>query len=115
MAVSPMELPDSARLRINNDLHLRMAIDEIEQLARDCESDGVLKLQPPDAQDLVVFMNSQQQNLNGHLERLYWGVATVAERSRGAGTDDSHRDKPYNFAGRRGRRPCSTCSTGAGS
>ena len=53
-----------------------MGIGQIEQLARHCPPDDVVQLHPPGSQDLVVLMN-RQQNLNGHLERLYWGVAPV--------------------------------------
>ena len=72
--ISPLELPEFARDVINNDLNLRQGIGQIEQLAR---RGDVVKIQPPGAQDLVVLMN-RQKNLNGHLERLYWGVAPVA-------------------------------------
>ena len=74
--ISPLELPEFARDVINNDLNLRMGIGQIEQLARHCPPDDVVQLHPPGSQDLVVLMN-RQQNLNGHLERLYWGVAPV--------------------------------------
>ena len=72
-----MELPDFAREVITNDLDLRMGVGEIEQLARRCPPGDVVKLQPPGAADLVAFMNAQQ-NLNGHLQALYWGVSPVA-------------------------------------
>ena len=75
--ISPLELPEFARDVINNDLNLRMGIGQIEQLARQCPPDDVVQVQPPGAQDLAVLMN-HQKNLNGHLERLYWGVAPVA-------------------------------------
>lgn len=45
--VSPTELPDFARDKINNDLNLRMGIAEIEKLARQTgPDDDVVKLQP---------------------------------------------------------------------
>ena len=53
-----------------------MGIGEIEQLARRCPDDDVVKLQPPGASELVGFMNARQ-NLSGHLQVLYWGVAPV--------------------------------------
>lgn len=76
--ISPTELPDSARDKINNDLNLRMGIAEIEKLARKTRpDDDVVKLQPPLAAELVHYMNANHM-ANGHIERLYWAVAPVA-------------------------------------
>ncbi len=75
--ISPMELPDFAQDVITNDVSLRMGIAEIERYARDCPPNEVVKLGPPGGQELVVIMNAQQ-NWNGHIERIYWGVSPVA-------------------------------------
>jgi hypothetical protein len=72
-SLSTWEVPEFAREKINNDLHLRVGIGEIENLARKASSDGDVKLQPPGAPDLVAYMN-RQKNLNGHLELIYWSV-----------------------------------------
>ena len=37
----------------------------------------MVKLQPDGAQELVVIINAENR-LNGHLERLYWGISLVA-------------------------------------
>jgi AbiTii-like protein len=74
--ISSMHLPEFARDVITNDLGLRQSIGEIEQLAQRCPPGDVVKLQPRDAADLVAYMNAHQ-NLNGHLQALYWGVSPV--------------------------------------
>jgi hypothetical protein len=75
--LSPMQLPDFAQDKINNDLPLWMSITEVERLASQCPPGDVVRLQPPLAQDLVVYMNSQQE-WSGHIERIYWAVSPVA-------------------------------------
>jgi AbiTii len=75
--ISPMELPEFARDEISNEVELRMGITEIEQFARQHATDGVVRIQPLGAQELAVIMNAQG-HLNGHLERIYWGVSPVA-------------------------------------
>jgi len=54
-----------------------MGIAEIERLAHHCAPGDVVRLGPPHAQELVLYMNSQQE-WSGHIERIYWGVSPVA-------------------------------------
>lgn len=75
--ISPWELPEVAQGAITNELVLRKeSIDDIDRFARQA-SDGVVRLSPPGAQELVVIMNSEG-NVNGHVHRLYWGVSPVS-------------------------------------
>jgi len=74
--ISQMELPEFARGVITNDLQLRQSISEIERLAQRCPPGDVVKFQHPGGQDVVTFMN-RQQNVNGHIQALYWGVSPV--------------------------------------
>ena len=75
--ISPLMLPDFAQDTVTNDVPLVHGIAEIEQLARRCPPGEVVNMAPPGAAELVALMN-MQQNLNGHVERLYWGVSPVA-------------------------------------
>ncbi|MGR4853958.1 AbiTii domain-containing protein [Streptomyces sp. LARHCF252] len=77
--ISPGALPDFARDAISNELPLRMGIGELEAAARRVsESDNVLKLQPPQAADLVRLMNHEIGNPRQHITELYWAVAPPA-------------------------------------
>jgi hypothetical protein len=75
--ISTMQLPDFARDTITNDVVLYQGVDEIEGMARRCEPGDVIKLAPHRSQDLVTFMNSQE-DWSGHIERMYWGVSPVS-------------------------------------
>jgi AbiTii len=75
--ISPLELPKEAHGKITNDVHLRMGIAEIEQYARQCPPGDVVKFTPPGGQELIVIMNAEM-DLNGQVQRLYWGVSPVS-------------------------------------
>ena len=74
--LAPFSLPDFAQGDITNDLLLRMPISQIEHLARTTADGAVVRLSPPGADDLVVYMNSTGA-WNGHIERIYWAVSPV--------------------------------------
>jgi hypothetical protein len=75
--ISPWELPDFARDKMTDEVHLRFGIAEIEQMARRTEPSKLVELPPPGAADLVALINARDHR-NRHLERLYWGVSPVA-------------------------------------
>jgi hypothetical protein len=72
--LSPMQLPEFARERINNTVHWRDGIGQVEVLVRRTGPDEPVRLQPELAQDLVYYMNSTGE-WQGHIERIYWGVS----------------------------------------
>ena len=71
-----MQLPDFARDSVGLGPSLTMGIGEIEELVRRCPRGDVVRLGPPGAQELVLYMNSQQE-WSGHIERIYWSVSPV--------------------------------------
>ncbi|WP_315092789.1 hypothetical protein [uncultured Cellulomonas sp.] len=75
-ALAPFRLPDFARDHVTNELDLRMSISEIEHLAKVTPRGDVVRLAPPGADDLVVYMNDMG-NWNGHVERIYWAASPV--------------------------------------
>jgi len=75
-SLAPFRLPEFARDHVTNELDLRMSISEIEHLAKVTPRGDVVRLAPPGADDLVVYMN-EMGNWNGHVERIYWAAAPV--------------------------------------
>lgn len=70
--ISPMSLPDFARDAITERVPLARGIAELESLSR--TDKPTVKLAPPGAQDLVLWMNHENQG--GHqITRLYWDVS----------------------------------------
>ncbi|WP_410663456.1 hypothetical protein [Amycolatopsis sp. lyj-84] len=73
--ISPMSLPDFARDTITERVPLARGIAELESLSRTDKL--TVKLVPPGAQDLVLWMN--HENPGGHqITRLYWDVSRSA-------------------------------------
>lgn len=71
----PMALPDFAREHISNDLPLTQGVGELENLAKQPE----IKLAPPGASDLSLYMNSQgNTGPYGHINSIYWQVSPSA-------------------------------------
>jgi hypothetical protein len=69
--ISSMSLPDFAQDTITEEVSLASGIAELESLSRTDKS--TVKLVPPGAQDLVLWMN--HQNPDGHqITRLYWAI-----------------------------------------
>lgn len=75
-ALAAHSLPDFAHDDITNKVDLRMSLAQIEHLARTTASHDVVRLSPPGADDLVVYMNQSGQ-WTGHIERIYWAVSPV--------------------------------------
>lgn len=75
--ISSSELPDFAQDEVNEALHLRMGVRELQSMTSQHASDGIVKLQPAGAADLVRYMNATQQ-MNGRIASLYWSVSTIA-------------------------------------
>jgi hypothetical protein len=73
-ALSPSQLPDFAQDRINNTVHWREGIGQVEVLVRRTAGDDPVRLQPGLAQELVHYMNASGQ-WQGQIERIYWGVS----------------------------------------
>ena len=68
--ISPLALPEFARGYISEEVVLAGALGELEDLSR--RPDGVVNLQPPGAQELVVLWNHET---GGRVTRLYWQVS----------------------------------------
>jgi hypothetical protein len=69
-----LEIPKFARDVVTDQVELRNGIAEIEQLARDCEPGGLVKLGPSSFLEVVSLMNAREMG-NGQIDLLYWGVA----------------------------------------
>jgi AbiTii len=72
-AIAPMSIPEFARESVSERLPLPHGVGDLEALARQ----GDIKLQPPHASDLVLFMNSQSGSPGQRIDVLYWNVAPV--------------------------------------
>lgn len=75
-AFAPSSLPDFAREHIKDEVELRDGIGSIEALLAMEE----IKLSPPMASDLVLYMNSENSAPYRHIESLYWQVTHAAIR-----------------------------------
>jgi hypothetical protein len=70
--ISSMSLPEFAREYVTEDLALTNALGELEGISRGPED--TVRLQPPDAQELVVLWNHQNSSAD-RITRLYWQVS----------------------------------------
>jgi AbiTii-like protein len=72
----PMALPDFARETISNEVPLNGGVAELDELSRMPE----VKLSPPGASDLALYMNSQSGSAVRHINSIYWQVSPAAVR-----------------------------------
>lgn len=72
--ISPLTLPDFAREQITEKLELRDGVGALEALAKKDE----IRLSPPLAADLVVYMNANDDRPGQHITALYWMVSPAA-------------------------------------
>jgi hypothetical protein len=75
-AFPPASLPDFAREHIQDEVELRDGIGTIEGFLDLAE----IKLSPPRASDLVLYMNHESGIPGQHIESLYWQVSHAAIR-----------------------------------
>lgn len=71
--LSSMELPDFARDVIRPEVELRQGVAELERVAS--SSDESIRLQHSAMADLVTYMNTQGDVVNGTISRMYWQVS----------------------------------------
>jgi hypothetical protein len=76
-SISSMDLPDFARVEIDELVPLRMGVRELHSMVSQHGGDRVVKLQPPGAALLVGYMN-RESDMNGRIDSLYWSVSTIA-------------------------------------
>lgn len=69
--LSTFDIPDFARDQLTNGVQMRQGIAELELIAR---SGSEVKLQHPEMQNLVSYMNSQQPAGGGTITTMYWVV-----------------------------------------
>lgn len=71
-----MALPDFAREHISNEVKLTDGVGMLEDLAQQAQ----IKLAPPRASDLALYMNAQSDNPWRHINSIYWAVSPSAVR-----------------------------------
>jgi hypothetical protein len=74
--LAPFSLPEFAREHIKEEVRFYDGVGAIEALLQQDE----IKLSPPRATDLAMYMNSQSDNPYQRILAIYWGVAHAAVR-----------------------------------
>lgn len=73
--ISTISLPDFARDVISEEVFLVHSAPALIEMERDARQDGVARLSPPGANELVSLWNHQTGVPYQHIERLYWSVS----------------------------------------
>jgi hypothetical protein len=78
--ISPHNLPDVVREHVDETLHLRMGIGEIEALARRPDDDKGLRFSLPGGADIATLMNHEIGEPYQHIQEVYWSVSPISLR-----------------------------------
>lgn len=73
--ISAINLPDFARDVISEEVLLVHSAPALIEMEKDARRDGVVRLSPPGANDLVSLWNHQSDVPYQQIERLYWSVS----------------------------------------
>ncbi|MFF2297933.1 hypothetical protein [Arthrobacter sp. NPDC058127] len=74
-SISPSELPDFARSKIQEEVHFTQGVGELDAMARQ-EHTLDVRLAVPGSRELALYMESQS-TVPQRIDRIYWSVSTV--------------------------------------